>query len=253
MNSMLIASASVTIIFAGALLGIGLQRLLPGHHLSKETQDVVKLSGGMIGTLTALVLGLLVSSAKTSFDIANSGIVQTSAKVVLLDRALARYGPDADAAREQLKRSVAAVIDTLWPSERTAGSTLVTMEQGKGVDLLQDALGALQPQSEAQREALSQARQIVTDVNQARWLFIEQEHGQLPVPLLVILVFWLTLLFVSFGLFAPPNTTAVTVLLVGACAVSAAIFLVIEMSQPIEGFITISSAPMRNALQHLNQ
>jgi hypothetical protein len=253
MNSTLIAGASMAVIFSGALLGMGLQRLLPGHHLSKETQDVVKLSAGMIGTLTALVLGLLVSSAKSSFDTANSGIVQTSAKVVLLDRALAHYGPETQAAREQLQRSVVAFIAIMWPAEQTAGSTLTNIEQARGLDLVQDRLNELQPQSDGQREALGQARQIVGDIGQSRWLFIEQEHGQLPIPLLVILVFWLTLLFVSFGLFAPSNATAVAVLFVGACAVSAAMFLVLELSQPLEGVIQISSAPLRNALQHLNQ
>lgn len=253
MNSTLIACVSVAVIFSGALLGMGLQRLLPGHHLGKETQDVVKLSAGMIATLTALVLGLLVSSAKDSFDTANNGIVQTSAKVVQLDRDLARYGPETEAAREQLKRSVAGSIDTMWPSERTGESALIKLEHAKGVDLVQDRLSELQPQNDAQREALGQARQIAVDVSQARWLFIEQEQNQLPVPLLLILVFWLTLLFVSFGLFAPSNATVFAVLFVGACAVSGAIFLVIEMSQPVDGFIKISSAPLRNALQHLNQ
>ena len=94
---------------------------------------------------------------------------------------------------------------------------------------------------------------MLDDVSQTRWLLIEQEQNQLPLPLLVILVFWLALLFVSFGLFSPPNVTALTVFLVGACAVSAAIFLVLELNQPLEGFIKISNAPLRNALQHLNQ
>jgi hypothetical protein len=253
MNATLIASMCTGVIFAGAVLGMGLQRLLPGHHLSKETQDVVKLSAGMIATLTALVLGLLVSSAKNSFDTANNGIVQTSAKVVLLDRALARYGPETKAAREQVKRTVVGSVEMLWPSEKTGVSALTTMEHAKGVDLVQDKLSELQPQSDAQRDALSQARQIVSNISETRWLFIEQEQSPLPIPLLLILVFWLTLLFVSFGLFAPPNATALTVLLVGACAVSGAIFLVIELSQPVQGFITISSAPLRNALQHLNE
>jgi hypothetical protein len=253
MDSILIGALSAGAIFAGALLGMGLQRLLPGHHLSKETQDVVKLSGGMIATLTALVLGLLVSSAKNSFDTVNNGIVQTSAKVILLDRALARYGPETKTAREQAKRAVATVIETIWPAERSGASALTAIERARGMDLVQESLTQLQPQDDVQRESLAQARQILADLSQTRWLLIEQEQNQLPIPLLVILVFWLTLLFVSFGLFAPYNATAFTVLLVGACAVSGAIFLVLELSQPVEGFIKISAAPLRNALQHLDQ
>src|SRR5499427_4824934 len=119
MNSTSIALTSAGCIFSGALLGLWLQRLLPGHHLSRETQDVVKLSAGMIATLTALVLGLLVSSAKSSFDTMNSGIVQGSAKFILLDRALARYGPETKAAREQLQRALTVTIEMIWPTEKT--------------------------------------------------------------------------------------------------------------------------------------
>jgi hypothetical protein len=252
---MSVALVSAGCIFSGALLGLGLQKLLPGHHLNKETQDVVKLSAGMIATLTALVLGLLVSSAKSSFDTMNSGIVQSSAKMILLDRALARYGPETKPVREQFKRNIAATIDVLWPTETTEATGLSAFERANGarLDLLQEKLNELTPQNEGQRQALTQAQGLLGDLTQTRWLLIEQEQNQLPLPLLLILVFWLALLFVSFGLFAPGNATSLTVLLVGACAVSAAIFLVLELSKPLEGFIQLSSAPLRNALQHLDQ
>ena len=255
MTSTSIALLSAGCIFLGALIGLGLQRLLPGHHLSKETQDVVKLSAGMIATLTALVLGLLVSSAKSSFDTMNSGIVQSSAKIILLDHALARYGPETRPVREQFKRGIAATIEVLWPTEKTDATGLSALERARGVglDLLQDKLNELTPQDEAQRQALARAQSMLGDLAQTRWLLIEQEQNQLPFPLLVILVFWLALLFVSFGLFAPRNLTALTVLFVGACAVSGGIFLVLELSKPLEGFIQLSSAPLRNALQHLGE
>jgi hypothetical protein len=253
MNSTFIALASAGCIFSGALVGLGLQRLLPGHHLSKETQDVVKLSAGTIATLTALVLGLLVSSAKSTFDAMNNGLVRGSAKLILLDRALARYGPETKAAREELKRTLADGIERVWPTEKTGVSALTAFERANGMELVQDKLSELTPQRDVQRQALAQAQQMVGDLSQTRWLLIEQEQDQLPLPLLFILVFWLTLLFVSFGLFSPANLTALTVLFVGACAVSAAIFLVLELNRPLEGFIKISNAPLRNALQHLNQ
>jgi hypothetical protein len=253
MSSLAIGLISAASIFCGSLLGIGLQRLLPGHHLSKETQDVVKLSAGTIATLTALVLGLLVSSAKSAFDSMNTGAVQSGAKIILLDRTLARYGPEAKPAREQLKRSVAAGVEAVWPAEKTGVPALTAFERANGMELVQDKLRELSPQSDAQRQLLAQAQQMVGDLTQTRWLLLEEAQTQLPISLLIILVFWLTLLFVSFGLFAPANTTAITVLGVGACAVSAAIFLVLELNRPLDGIIKISSAPLLNALQHLGQ
>src|SRR5262245_339740 len=147
MSSLTIGLISAGAIFAGSLVGIGLQRLLPGHHLGKETQDVVKLSAGTIATLTALVLGLLVSSAKSSFDTMNTGIVQGSAKIIFLDRTLARYGPESSPAREQLKRTIAAGIEAVWPAEKTGVPALTAIERANGMELVQDKLRELSPQS----------------------------------------------------------------------------------------------------------
>jgi hypothetical protein len=253
MSSITIGLVSAGCLFTGALFGMGLARRLPGHHLSREMQDLVKLSSGMIATLTALVLGLLVSSAKNSFDAMNTGIVQGSAKFIVLDHTLARYGPETQPVREQLKRTVAAGIERIWPKEKTGVTALTAFERGNGMELVQDQLGELTPKNDAQRQTLAQAQQMVNDLTQTRWLLVEEAQSQLPVPLLVILVFWLFLLFISFGLFAPRNFMALMVLLTGACALSAAISLVIEMNQPLDGFIKVSSAPLRNALQHMGQ
>jgi len=121
------------------------------------------------------------------------------------------------------------------------------------MELVQDKLRELPPRSDAQRQILTQAQQIASDLSQSRWLLIEESQNQLPLSLLLILLFWLTLLFVSFGLFAPPNGTALSVLFVGACAISAAVFLVLELNRPLDGIVKISSAPVWNALKHLGQ
>ncbi len=253
MNPFSIGLLSAGSIFAGALIGMALQRLLPSGHLSKEMQDLVKLSAGTIATLTALVLGLLVSSAKSSFDAVNNGIVQGGANIIFLDRTLARYGPEAEPVREQLKRTIAGGLESVWPEEKTAVSGLTAFERANGLELVQGKLSELTPGTDPQRAIFSQAQQLASSLGQMRWLLIEETYSGLPVPLLVILVFWLVLLFISFGLYAPRNTMSHVVLLVGACAISAAIFLVLELNQPFDGLIRASSAPLRNALGHLGQ
>jgi len=253
MSSLAVGLISAGTIFTGSLLGMGLQRLLPGHHLNKETQDVVKLSAGMIATLTAMVLGLLVSSAKGSFDTTNTAIVQGSTKIIVLDRALAAYGTETQRAREQLKRSLAAGIEAVWPLQKTGVSTLTAIERSNAMELVRDQLRELRPDNDTQRQIVAQAQQIVSELSHMHWLLIEQAQNQLPLFLLIILVFWLALLFVSFGLFSPPNFTAITVLFVGACAVSAAIFLVLELNRPLEGLVKVSNRPLWAAFQHLGQ
>ena len=240
-------------IFGGALLGLLLQGLIPEHHLRDNSKDTVKVVAGTIATLAALVLGLLVGSAKNSFDALNTEITQSSTKVILLDRALAAYGPETKEAREQLRRGVITLIETFWPEEKTEASGFAVFERTNKIETLQAKLRELTPATDAQRQLLSQAQQITSDLVQSRWLVIEQAQSALPVPFLVVLLFWLSMLHLSFGLFAPRNWTVITVLLISALSVSGAIFIILEMNHPLDGMVKVSSAPLRKAVEHLGQ
>jgi hypothetical protein len=171
---------------------------------------------GMIATPAALVLGLLVSSAKSSFDATNTAIVQNGAKIILLDRVLAAYGPETKDVREQLRHAVAAGIEMFWPEENARASGMAGFEKANAMEVLQAKLREFAPATDAQRQLLSQAQQISNDMLQARWLLIEQAQSALPAPFLMMLLFWLTVLFLSFGLFAPRNMTVISVLFIGA-------------------------------------
>ncbi len=253
MNSTIIGLLSVACIFSGVLLGFWLQQRLPNHHLSHESHEIVKLGAGMIATLTALVLGLLVSSAKGTFDTISEGIRQSGAKVILLDRVLAQYGPETKDLRDHLRRRVSGMVEILWSGKGLDRPELTVLERSQGMELLQAGLRAMVPKTDAQSQLLTQARQLVGDLMETRWLIIEQSQNALPPILLVVLIFWLTLLFASFGLFAPRNATVVTVLFLCACSVSAAIFLVLELNHPITGLIKVSQAPLLKALEHLGR
>lgn len=253
MNSTVIGLISVACIFSGAALGLALQKALPPHHLNKDSHEIIKLGAGMIATLTALVLGLLVSSAKSSFDTISDGITQSGAKIILLDRVLAQYGPETKTLRDQLRRGLAASIENVWPRQRTGVPDLSAYERANGIELLQAALRELAPKDDAQRQLLTQARQLAAELSETRWLLIEQAQSVLPLPFLIVLLFWLTMLFASFGLFSPRNATVITVLFLCACSVSAAIFLILEMNHPVTGMIKVSNAPLLKALEHLGQ
>lgn len=253
MNSTLIALIGVVCIFGGSLLGFSLQRFLPRHHLTADSHEIVKLGAGMIATLTALVLGLLVSSAKSTFDTLSTGIKQSGARVILLDRILAQYGPETKPIREQLRHNVSARVEEIWPRDPTRVPDPTGYERAKGAEILQAGLLQLVPKTEAQTLLLAQARKLIADMSESRWVLIEESQTQLPAPLIIILLFWLTVLFASFGLFAPRNATVIGVLFVCACSVSAAIFLVLEMNQPMTGMLKVSNAPMLKALELLGR
>ena len=249
MNSLTIGFISAGCIFGGVLLGMLLQKVLPERHLDTASKDTVKLGAGMLATLTALVLGLLVSSAKSSFDAMNAGIAQTGAKVLLVDHVLADYGPETKEVREQLRHTVASVIEKVWPEKKSDSGGLRAMESVDAAKTLQAKLRELTPKNDLQKSLLAQVSQISTDVLQTRLLLMEGQQNTLPSPFLVLLIFWLTGLFISFGLFAPPNGLVLTVLLICALSVSSAIFLVLEMNRPLDGFIKASNAPLRKAAE----
>lgn len=238
-------------VFGGAMLGMLLHSVLPNHHLSSESKDIVKLGMGMVATMSALVLGLLVASAKGAYEAQRAELTQMAANLAVLDRVLANYGPETKEARALLRETVVQALDQFWSNEDASASRLTPSSAGGPA--LYEKIGGLLPQNEAQRSLHGQAVRIALDIAKTRWLMYEQSTSSVSLPLLVMLICWLTVVFISFGLFAPFNATVVSSLIVAALSVSAAIFLIFEMYAPYSGVIQISSAPLRAALAHLGQ
>jgi len=242
------------IAIAGAtLVGLLLQKALPKEHLSDASKDTVKLGMGMVATLAALVLGLLVGFATTSFSDLRADVQQTAATTVLLDRALAQYGPETKDVRNLLRRATAARIATMWPEGEFRASDPETDNAVALAEKVQAGLHALTPRTDAQRWLQSRALSLSSELAQTRWLMTTQAEGRVPALLLVVLIFWLAILFVSFALFAPRNATVLVTLLVCALSLSGSIFIILELNSPFGGAISISSAPLRDALTRLGQ
>ena len=241
-------------VFAGALLGMGMRERLPAEHLSDSAKDVIRLSMGLVATMTALVLGLVIAAAKNSYDTQDDAVRHSAAKILLLDRMLANYGPEADGARAFLKELIAARVAAIWPEGHPSRGRLLDMpEVTFATHTMETSILQLAPRNEAQRWLQSQALRIGAEISETRWLVLAQARSAIPVPFLVVVVFWLTVLFASFGLFAPRNGTVVGALLVCAVSVGAAMFLILELDGPFQGLIRVSGAPMRYALAHLGQ
>ena len=251
MSAAAISGIVFACVFGGALLGMFLRVSLPEHHLSTDSKDFVKLGMGLIATMAALVLGLLIASAKNSYDIQRSELTQISASIIVLDRLMSNYGPETKEARDLLRRSVVQTLGQMWPEHRSQAAQL---EPAVSSDALYDKIYRLSPHNEDQRLLKSQALTITLNLRQTRWLEVEQREGSsIPKAVLAVLIFWLAIIFVSFGLFAPPNSTVLAVLFVCVLSVSGAIFLILELDRPFEWLIRIPSAPLRDALMRLGQ
>ena len=206
---------------------------------------------GLVATMSALVLGLLVSSAKGSYDTERSEVIQMAAKVAFLDRVLSIYGPEAVEARARFHEAVNAAIRQMWPEQAgRPGKLGSNMQAGNAVYA---AVQDLSPHDDTQQKLKDQATTIATDLGQLRSLLVAQSVPSISTPMLIILVSWLVVIFLGFSVLAPPNATTILALTVSALAVSGAIFLILELDQPFGGVIRISSEPMVNALHQIEK
>lgn len=244
MSSVVLGGIVFSCLLGAALIGALLRAYLPEHHLSTESRDAIKLATAIVATLSAVALGFLTASAKTSFDHAEVELRMSVAQAVLLDRVMAHYGPETQEARSQLRKFVAAQLDR---SNRDPATDDLAIEA------VQDELRSLAPQTAAQRSLQARALEVSGKIAEAHWLLVETESEQLPWSFVSILVLWLTLLFATFGLLAPSNATVICTLLVCALSVAGAVFLIVDMAHPYVGLIQVSDAPLRMGLEQLGR
>jgi hypothetical protein len=240
-----------------AVLGTTIRTWLPEAHLSKESQDVIRLGMGLVATMTALLLGLVTAAAKGSFDTQDVAVKNAAAGLMTLDRLLARYGPETQSPRGLLRRAVADRLESMWPPNgarpidldlsRTPSTEPAPAEQ------FENQILALSPQTDTQRWLKSEALKLTEEVVRTRFRLLGSANGAVPRTMLVVVIFWLSMTFASFGLSAPRNATVITVLVISALSVAAAVFLILELDGPFEGLIRISSEPLRFALANLGR
>jgi hypothetical protein len=232
-----------------ALLGRRVRRYLPEEHLSADSKDAVKLAMGLVATMTALVLGLLINSAKGGYDTKRTEVIQMAAKVAFLNRVLALYGPEAAEARDELRAVVADAVQRMWPSERRQSAQLLPNEQLG--DAFYVAIHRLSPRDDTQRALKTEAVTVMVDLGQLRLLLVAQSIPSISKPMLIILVSWLVVIFFGFSVVAPPNATTTLALVAAAFSVACAVFLILELDHPFGGVVRIPSEPMINVLNNL--
>ncbi len=251
MSPLEVALATLLCASGAAALGIILHATLPEHHLDPDSRDVVKLVMGLIATMAALVLGLLIASAQGFYASQSAELEKLAANVVAINRSLAQYGPEADRARVMLREAVATAHDRIWSGDRIRPEYLEPIGTRSQAGQFFEALQALSPRTDAQRFAQSQALQLTSEIVQTRLLMFEQSTNSVSWPFVVVLVSWVSVLFLGFGLFARLHATVACALFIGALSVAAAMFLILELNGPYTGWIRLSDAPLLRALAEM--
>ncbi|HEY3677768.1 MAG TPA: hypothetical protein VGL45_03545 [Bradyrhizobium sp.] len=236
----------------GAVLGAVLRRWLPAAHLNTETREVIRLGVGLLATLSAVAISLMIASAKTSYDTQDAHFRQFSADVILTDQLLAQYGPEASGIRKLMRQAIPAALDRIWAEKAIGAPQGNAFTTSSAAEQIYDAIEALSPVDDAQRLLKPRIERASGDIARARLLMFADVDTPIQRPFLLILVFWLTVIFVSFSLFVEPGPVLAVALLVFALSISSALFLVADLSRPFAGLMQISNQSLRDALGPLN-
>jgi hypothetical protein len=251
MDSLAVSTEIFAIVFGGSIAGMVLRRTVPPEHLVTDAKETVRLATGLIVTMAGLVLGMLVSSAKGYYDGQKNVVAEMASQVVLLDALLLDYGPDAKPVRRMAHRFAEDAVDRIWPKEKSESSQLKPLDNGQRVN---EELDQLVPKDARQAALKGQITSAVRDLKRTYWLmFLDSEQASVSIPLLLVVTSWLVAIFISFGMFAPTNSTVMMTLLVCAFAVSTAIFIIMEMYSPFSGILKISPVAIRDALRQMAQ
>lgn len=234
------------LLIVALVLGRTINRFIPQEKLSPETRDSMKLAVGWVATMSALVLGLLVNSAKLNFDAQRNTVIQMSAKIAMLERVLGLYGPETNDARNQVRMATEGLIQNLWPQDSNAKADF-TPDKQAGSEIY-TSIQNLSPRDDTQKALKTNALTLATQIAELRALLVAQSGAYISRPLLVVLVTWLGVIFLSFSVLAPRNSIAMTTLLISVFSISGAMFLIIELDHPFGGLIRISSEPLLRAL-----
>lgn len=246
MTPFILAGAIFVTTLGGILLGALLRCTLPKDHLNEHARDVVRLGVGLIAAIAALVLGLLISAAKSSFETQSAQVRQITANLLLLDSILTQYGPGSLPVRQHLRNAVGPFADRLWHEKEVAASG--PFEKSPAEEQILAEIHGLTPRTEIQRSLQSRAATVGTDLAQVRFMLFAEPESRIPAPFLAILAFWLAIVFASYSLFSPMNVTLFTCLSLLAFSAASAIFLILELGRPFTGLMMVSSTPLRNAL-----
>ncbi len=253
MSSLAIASTMFGCILTGMLASMKIARHLPGHHLSDDSKEVVKLGLGVVGTLTAMVLGLLVSATKGTFDEQSGTIKDVAAQVAMVDRTLFLYGKEAEPARAQLRHLTQSILTQIWPTDKSGHVDFSGGQSRHTGEQLFEAISKLEPTTDTQRMLKSRAQDILTYMGQLRQKLVVNDERSIPPPLLIVLGVWQAVLFAGFGLLTPRNATAITVIVICMLSVSGALFIVMELDRPFSGIVRVSDAPLQVVASHLGE
>jgi hypothetical protein len=247
--------AVAVVVFAGAVVGLVLQRSLPEKHMSGSGRDTVGAIVGLFTLLSALVLGLLIWTSYGVYSGQTIAVKTLAAKILQLDLALTDYGSDASAGRAQLRQDLERTVGEIWSPDRDV-SDFAARNFAAAIENMrhkQAYLATLEPSTDAQKQAKALAAQTINSIGQARLDMSFALASPVSYPLVFVVLVWAIALFCGYGLMSRANPVSVIALAFGALGVASAFYLIIDLSAPYSGYFRASPAPIKQVLDYISR
>ncbi len=219
---------------------------LPSQPVAGDTIAIVRFAVNILLVMTSVVLGLMLNSAKNTFEINNRNLHALATGVILLDRVLRTLGPEADEAHRRLVEYTRTALDGVHILE-------ADQQAEASLDAAGASLRAIKVSDDRKLALWNDATQIYRQVVRDRWIVVDAAGGTIPSPLIIGLIVWLAVIFAGMGFGTPRNAVVTTTFVVTAMLLSSALYLVLEMDRPSSGLIRISSAPFERALAQMQR
>jgi hypothetical protein len=265
MDSPWLSLVALAFMLLAVATGTLIRRRWPEHHTNRETIELLQTTVMLLATFAAIVLGLLLTSAKNDFDNIENDVRNFSFTLTQLDYSLAELGAPGDPIRQDLARYTAASIAANWRDEQPPGGAFYPRLQaasagglgastpilGQMLEHINSELNGETATSPQEAANLAAARRLMTIAISQRWHTVEASMGSLSSPFFAVLVFWMAVIYLCFGLSAPFNHVNFMTMVLSALALASAFFVIIDLYTPFSGYLKVDSVPMRAALQEM--
>jgi hypothetical protein len=252
-TSFLTAISVAILTFGSGVLGLYLQKRLPKEHMSGGSRDMILAVIGLVTLLLALVLGTLVGNTYAFFATQKSELETFASRALLVDQALAQYGPEAKPARDRMKEALTQGYELFWRGGDADPHQLRVEVALAHWQAAADSLKSLNATTPAQKDALAAANLNMALMEQTRLLMSLQLASPIAASLVIIVVAWSMFLFCGFGVLSGTNSTTIVALGLGAISVASAIYLIQDLSQPYSGVFRVSPAAIEQTIDAIDK
>lgn len=249
MQSVWIAAATFACLLAASLLMMHWYPRLSSRHRDEDTNTVIRLVANIFVVMTSLVFGLMINSAKNTYESIDASFHAYATDLIIFDRTLRTYGESAQQTRGLLVTYLERAIANPY-----RGDEALQHRKSQAAQYLDDigkSLARVRPADRFHETLMLDIRQQYHGLIEQRWRIVEQSEGAIPGPLIGMLIAWMTLIFATFGYRAPRNPMVIGMFTVSALLIAASVYLVLDMDIPFHGPIQISDEPLRRALAEM--